>query len=50
VKTVLPRIWICKVDWKPMFRGQLAQGMAQWCAFLEVALKTPLAIDCSPRS
>jgi len=30
------------VDWKPMFQGQLAQVMAQWCAFLEMALKTPV--------
>ena len=47
VKTVLWKIWLCMVDWKPMFQEDLALGMEQWCAFLEAALETPLALTIS---
>ena len=48
VKTVLWKIWLCMVDWKPMFQEDLALGMEQWCTFLEAALETSLAVWHSP--
>ena len=47
VKTVLWKIWLCMVDWKPMFQEDLALGMEQWCTFLEAALETPPALTIS---
>jgi hypothetical protein len=45
VKTVIRRIYLSMVDWKPMYRGDLEQGMAKWRSHLEAALKIPLAIS-----
>ena len=46
MKTVIRRIWLIMVDWKPMYQRDLAQGMDQWRSFLEEALKMPLALGC----
>jgi hypothetical protein len=46
VKTVIRQIWLCMVEWKPMYQKDLAQDMELWCSFSEEAFKTPLALDC----
>ena len=46
LKVAIRKIWLVMVDWKLMFSGNLEQGMDQWFFYLEVALKTPLAMDC----
>ena len=46
LKVAIRKIWLVMVDWKLMFSGNLEQGMDQWFSYLEVARKTPLAMDC----
>lgn len=45
LRTVLRKIWRCFREWKPMFAGDLAEYVDQWCSYLVDILKAPLAIS-----